>query len=441
MKKSYQAAEIALEKAIPAAQSDPLRPHYHFGPPAHWMNDPNGTIFIDGEYHLFYQFNPYAPRWGQIHWGHSKSSDLAHWEHLPIALTPAYEQGEQHCFSGCCVNDNGTPTIFYTSIGGRLGLANVWRGAQQWKARGDPALIHWQRGQDNPFVSQALHPRKVYHWRDPYIWRNNHEWRMVLAGKYLGDKGGSVFMYSSPDLEAWKFHGAIFKHKTRGVECPNLLEFGERTALIVSPYAQVQYALGKLENDRFKAERWLTLDHGKDFYATNTFIDNDDGYKLAGWIKVRGNGAWQGCLSLPRHITVAEDGLRIAPAAGLRSLRKNRIDWRETIAGNALEVKMTFPTDAKSPVGLILEDDERAYPVTIDTVSGEMCVLDERTRLERFDPAETLHLHVFIDRSVVEVFINERESLSTWVRPTLTKNSAWRIRLRTPALDLEAWGL
>lgn len=198
MKKSYQAAEIALEKAIPAAQSDPLRPHYHFGPPAHWMNDPNGTIFIDGEYHLFYQFNPYAPRWGQIHWGHSKSSDLAHWEHLPIALTPAYEQGEQHCFSGCCVNDNGTPTIFYTSIGGRLGLANVWRGAQQWKARGDPALIHWQRGQDNPFVSQALHPRKVYHWRDPYIWRNNHEWRMVLAGKYLGDKGGSVFMYSSP---------------------------------------------------------------------------------------------------------------------------------------------------------------------------------------------------------------------------------------------------
>ena len=317
-----------------------MRPRYHFAPPARWMNDPNGTIFINGEYHLFYQLNPYAAQWGEIHWGHAKSIDLVHWEHLPIALAPAYELGEQHCFSGCCVNDNGVPVIFYTSIGGLLGLANAWRGAQQWKASGNSTLTHWHRAEDNPFVDQSLHPRKIYDWRDPYIWKDDSQWRMVIAGKYFGDLGGSVFMYSSPDLQTWDFNGTIFKHKTRGAECPNMLKFGERYVLIISPFSQVQYALGKLENNKFVPDQWLTLDHGKDFYATNTFIDGDEGYKMVGWLKVPGNGTWHGCLSLPRHVTLNHSAeLRIVPAASLQSLRMKSIQFdNSNLVGNSLEI-------------------------------------------------------------------------------------------------------
>lgn len=442
MKKS---PETALASAIPAAQADPLRPRYHFAAPAQWMNDPNGTIFINGEYHLFYQLNPYAPHWGDIHWGHAKSRDLAHWEHLPIALTPDYDLDEHHCFSGCCVDDGGTPVIFYTSIGGILGLANVWRGAQQWKARGDATLTHWQRAADNPIVQQCQHPRKVYDWRDPYIWKDGDEWRMVLAGKHFGDLGGSVYLYRSPDLATWEFVSQMYRHETKGQECPNMLKFGDRYVLVVSPFSQVQYAFGKLENDQFLPEAWLTFDHGKDFYATNTFIDGDEGYKLVGWIKVPGNGAWHGCLSLPRHVTLTDDGLRIGPAAGLQSLRTESIRWDGSapVSGNSLEVRATFAagSGSGSALGFVLQDDEREYPVTVDPASGEIHVLNEKRKLERFDPSGPLDLHVFIDHSVVEVFVNERESLSTWLRPALTDKGAWRVRLQSPASQLEAWRL
>jgi beta-fructofuranosidase len=442
--RSHNTAQEALEKAIPAAQADPLRPRYHFSAPAQWMNDPNGTLFINGEYHLFYQLNPYGPRWGEIHWGHAKSTDLAHWEHQPIALTPDYEKDEHHCFSGCCVNDNGAPVIFYTSIGGLLGLANVWRGAQQWKAHGDATLTHWQRAENNPFVNQSLHDRKIYDWRDPYIWKDDNEWRLVLAGKHFGDKGGSVYMYASPDLKSWSFNGAIFKHNTKGVECPNMLKFGERYALIVSPYSQVQYAIGKLDNNKFIPEQWFTLDHGKDFYATNTFIDKEEGYKLVGWIKVPGNGAWNGCLSLPRHIMLTDsDKLHITPAGSLQSLRKRIVNWDGSAGatGNCIEIKATFPAGSTSTVGLILKDDEHEYPLTVDFANGELNVLNEKCKLERFDPAEPLNLHIFIDHSVVEVFVNDCESLSTWLRPALANQGTWRIRLLSTAKKIEAWEL
>jgi beta-fructofuranosidase len=223
-----------------------------------------------------------------------------------------------------------------------------------------------------------------------------------------------------------------------------MLKFGERYMLVISPYSQVQYAIGKLENDKFISEQWQTLDHGKDFYATNTFTDADEGYKLVGWIKVHGNDAWSGCLSLPRHVTLNASGeVCLVPAAGLQSLRTKPIDWADSasIAGNCLEIKATFPSNPNATSGLLLQDDERDYPLTVDFSTGELQALNEKRKLERFDPSEPLNLHIFIDHSVVEVFVNERESLATWVRPALAKDGAWRVRPTSPVRQLEAWQL
>src|SRR5262245_20696977 len=94
-------AITSASNAVARASADPARPVCHFRPPANWMNDPNGLIQHRGWYQLFYQHNPYGDQWGHMHWGHARSRDLIHWEHLPIALWPSKEAGEEHVFSGC----------------------------------------------------------------------------------------------------------------------------------------------------------------------------------------------------------------------------------------------------------------------------------------------------------------------------------------------------
>ena len=134
----------SVQAAAPRAQADPLRPIYHFLPPAQWMNDPNAPIYHGGWYHLFYQFNPYGDEWGNMHWGHARSRDLVHWEHLPIALAPSYEAGEEHVFSGCAaVNGQGEPLLLYTSV--KAGTRDQRAPNEQSAARPlDAAWLTWE---------------------------------------------------------------------------------------------------------------------------------------------------------------------------------------------------------------------------------------------------------------------------------------------------------
>ena len=165
--KDLQDAKKSIEQSRKIAEKCPYRPKYHFLPKANWMNDPNGPIFYKGEFHLFYQHNPYGEQWGNIHWGHAKSKDLVHWQHLPIALIPNHELGEEHCFSGCCVNNDGTPSIIYTSIGPER-LPST--GAEQWMATSSDDMITWQKSPHNPLMTIDIHgDLDIREWRDPYI--------------------------------------------------------------------------------------------------------------------------------------------------------------------------------------------------------------------------------------------------------------------------------
>ena len=116
MTDNLRKSRLAVKDSLKSIIKTPWRPLFHFHSPINWMNDPNGLIFKNDKFHVYYQYNPYGKEWGNIHWGHAISQDLVYWEHRPIAMAPEPELNEKHCFSGCCVLYNNKPTFFYTSI-------------------------------------------------------------------------------------------------------------------------------------------------------------------------------------------------------------------------------------------------------------------------------------------------------------------------------------
>ena len=446
MKNQIQKATKALQKNIPAARENPFRPRYHFLPPANWMNDPNGTIFYNGEYHLFYQHNPYKPRWGRIHWGHAKSKDLVHWEHLPIALAPATGLKELHCYSGCCIiAPDGTPTIFYTSVSAKSYATGARRHAQQWAASGDSDLMVWKKHSENPVLdSEVHHPGgRLRNWRDPYIWKEEGDWYMVIAGHFKGEDYSIVLLYKSVDLEDWQYSGRLYEGENiqgKTWECPNYFNLGSRYILIISPIGQVIYSLGEFQGGKHKADAWQVFDHGKKFYATNTYLDDQGRTIVVGWVKVDGKGAWAGCLSLPRELKLdGNDRILISPVSELEGLRGKHRRFERTLDtsidmagtapyfGDCVEIRAKYNLTAAESVGFKLIDDQGEMQIGYDFGSQTLTAIGESAKMQFPLEAALLDLHIFIDKSVIEIFINGRETFTTIFYPKLNEYNNMKI--------------
>ncbi|QHT62827.1 glycoside hydrolase family 32 protein [Paenibacillus lycopersici] len=432
------------------------RPTYHFMPERNWMNDPNGTIFYEGHYHLFYQYNPYGDQWGTIHWGHARSADLVHWEHLPIALYPSNELGEVHCFSGCAVYDGAEPRIFYTSIGD--GERNAATGAEQWTATSADGLLTWTKHPDNPVLTSDLHGGlDIREWRDPFVWRQGQEWLMVTGGAYEGK--GCVTIYKSADLLRWTFLN--FLHIDPEValcECPLVYRQDDRYALIYSPGGIVKYLTGTMSADyRLVPDAQGIVDHaGWDgYYAPNLLIDDRNRCILFGWMPDAARGefqdaaGWSGVQALPREMAITASGkLAMRPVPELRELRGRHSGQDELvreggqrIAGaqsKAVELIAEFDlAGAAAPfgIGVLRSEDGReqtrivvdpaAGGITIDRSESSLSPLPHKTPIAGGFEAENgrLKLHIFVDRTTVEVFANETACLSARVYPMLEQDA------------------
>ncbi len=444
MQPKIKKAARAIQKSITKAQSDPHRPRYHFLPPANWMSDPNGTIYHNGEYHLFYQFNPAKSKWGNLHWGHAKSKDLVHWEHLPIALAPNGFPGELHCYSGCCiVADDGSPTIFYTSMNVKSRLPGAKRFSQQWMAIGNPDLVTWEKHAANPILSEAIHGEQIpQHWRDPYIWKEDNRWLMVLCGQFPRESYGSVFLYQSENLKDWKYINRLVqgtKTQGKGWECPNYFRLGEKYVLVLSPYGPVIYSVGDFDGKQHHSDRWSIFDHGKNFYATNTYIDDQGRTILVGWVKAKGNG-WAGCLSLPREVNLNDDNqLTVKPIPELEKLRQSHQEYKRKleavtenagtapIYGERVEIKAVFQMQEAESFGFKLIDDEFEHELAFDFQTHRLQLGDDYADLQFTRDSDQIELHIFVDYSVIEIFINEREAFTTLFYPKLAETHALKI--------------
>jgi beta-fructofuranosidase len=423
------------------------------------MNDPNGPIEYKGTYHLFYQFNPYGDSWGNMHWGHARSKDLMHWEQLPIALWPSKEKGEDHVFSGCAtIGPDGKPILFYTSIG----RDKVAGDSDQWAAvPADDDLITWKKHPENPLLTKKLHgDTTVQDWRDPYVFKDGGRTFMVVGGGIGNgtDRRGVVNLYESksPELTDWTYRGVLWKHpELPNIECPNFFKLGDRYVLIISPHGKVQTFVGSFDPEagRFTSERQAILDEGQ-LYAPNVFFDKNGRALLWGWLNgFKPGSGWNGCMTLPRVLSLGPDHeLLQAPAPEVANLRGAHLElsrWKLDEQGHALEGPKSDSVEilaefvpGDEPCGFdlrVADDGTRGTPVSFDGRS--LTIAGQRFPFSLREGEQTIKLHVFLDRSVLEVFANDRFAAAVTIQPPATwlRNLAAVPEGRKSLKRLDAW--
>ncbi|MGX9347749.1 glycoside hydrolase family 32 protein [Microbacterium sp. KNMS] len=328
-------------------------PRLHPRPARGWVNDPNGILFTEGRWHLFFQYNPDSARHERICWGHVSSPDLLRWDEHPIALRPQ-EGGPDAagCFSGVGALDDGVPTAIYSGVVGFDGRSEVViaRGssdAETWEQTGHVAA----RMPADPAITMV---------RDPFLFELGGR-RWALQGSGLAGDRGALLLYAADDLDAWEEHGFLLTSDDEvaaqlpaceGWECPQLVRSGDDWVVLVSlwrdgqPHLGVGYIIGALDIDSasglpaFRGRASGILDEGAAFYAPQAVQDErGDRVLLWGWAQeVAEDGArartqedsdaqgWSGLLTFPRELSVRGDDVELAPARELDALRAQEVD-------------------------------------------------------------------------------------------------------------------
>jgi beta-fructofuranosidase len=428
-------ATAAMEAAVPRAQADPAHPVFHITSPAQWMNDPNGPIFYKGYYHLFYQLTPFSDESGIKYWGHVRSRDLVKWEPLPIALWPSTELGEESIWSGgCTINGNGQPMAFYTSIGRGK---SPFDQAVQWAATSDDDLMTWQKSPANPVLSEAVNGgTKIYDWRDPFVFHDGQKTFLVAGGHLAKNGEAAVNIYEAKNigLTQWIYRGVLFHvPDAPTAECPNFFRLGNEWVLFVSPYGRVQYFTGHFDEAacRFYPQTQGFLDYGSSFYAPNTMQVPDGRRIVWGWLNgFPGGHGWNGCLSLPRQLSLSRDGqLRQSPAPQLAKLRGEPVTWHDahldngdqTFAlpkTNTLEISAVIDLQTAKGVELQIQNGTKDLAgITVSFDGAQLQVLDAKAPLPLKPGEHKLDLRIFMDRSVLEVFANDMVCITKIIPP------------------------
>ncbi|MHB0938604.1 MAG: glycoside hydrolase family 32 protein [Armatimonadota bacterium] len=449
---------------------DPHRPRYHFLPPAEWMNDPNGPIFWRGEYHLFYQYGPLPENWDLKYWGHAVSGDLVHWRELPIALEPTPGGPDKDgVWSGCAVDDGGVLTLIYTGVFPEVQCVAASRDG-----------VTFEKYAGNPVIAGPPEGMQVTGFRDPCAWREDDGWYLVI-GSGITDVGGAVLLYRSQDLRQWEYlHPlCVGKQEETGAmwECPDFFPLDNRHVLFFSPYGLPTYLTGGYADHRFTPRAGGgKLDYGRHFYAPNSFLDGQGRRILWGWCwEGRTNEAqraagWAGVMSLPRVLTLDGDRLRQAPAPEVETLRgSEHLHVYETLLASRLEIKLDpIPGDAVElhvlldpgtarEVGLSLRrspDGEEETRLVFTRETGMLGIDRTKSSLDpaqnrgfhdgpvHLAPGEPLDLRLFIDRSLLEVFANERTCLTSRIYATRADSLGISLFAEDGAarlLSLDAW--
>ncbi len=427
-------------------EKDNRRPRFHFTPSSGWLNDPNGLAHWNGLYHLFYQYNPFEPVWGPMHWGHAVSRDLIRWKHLPIFLFPdngKHDGDETGSFSGSAYPDDDRLVVMYT---------------KNWDPRFHPEktpqsqhVVLTYDGIDHKAVSGSavVEPGKdslPYDFRDPKIYKEEDGLWAAVVGGSLHNRG-RILLYRSEDLANWYLASVLYtcdEDWARMVECPELLKLDGKYLVLISlihyigevPTYHAFHMIGKIINDVFHPEIIDKTDFGDDFYAAQTFVDESGRRILIAWTKAYPDHNttidrnWAGIHTIPRQLSLNDEGrLKMEPVHEVRSLRtdsdpqivanKLRVTSESEsfeLPSDSFELKIRFrPEDLKKGFELMVGSpqefgehvsfgfsSERRFFIRVSTVTRSDSSYHETLPLD--DSKDTIDLHVFFDRSIIEVF-------------------------------------
>ena len=436
------------------------RPQFHFSPKRNWMNDPNGLIRIGDTYHLYFQYNPHGNEWGHMNWGHAVSSDLIHWEEKPIAI----KEKNHMIFSGTTAVDMDKQTLIaaFTSFEYNIDKKGKLHAKAQHQS------IAKSRDGGNSFVEISENPVLDIgstEFRDPKLFFDNRtqKWNMLVS---LATEHKIAF-YQSLDLINWDKTGEFGPlGNTDAVwECPDLFELVhndskmKKWVLTVSAghpekgHLGMQYFIGEFDGTHFKAEDTdypLYLDYGKDFYAGITFANTGQKHcaTMMAWLGSHIYSAhtptspWRGAMSLPRDLCLAKSKKEwslksMPPYRYLDALfeetwirQKLRL-FNETkelsFSAKSFAAKLNVMNAGANAVGIqVLKSKNHETIIGIDFKKGQIYI-DRRnaspSTLNELYPSrdsapfnpnkDTVTLDVFVDHSIVEIFINNGEGTLT----------------------------
>lgn len=453
------------------------RPAYHFSPDSNWINDPNGLVFHNGEYHLFYQYNPFGNKWGHMSWGHSISNDFINWKTLPVAL---YEEKNfkdndtAMIFSGSAVMDKNNTSGFgtkenppmvaiYTSFvhSGKI------PGTEDYKAVAQSQSIAysidngrtWTKYADNPVLD--IHSKD---YRDPKVfwYEPQQKWVLILV---KSDKH-EVWLYESKDLKKWDFMSSWGNAGNTATvwECPDLFQLPvtgsaeKKWVMLVSAghqqenYVGMQYFVGDFDGKKFTpVKEYLQpvyLDYGKDYYAAVSYNNIPDNRRItAAWASnwkyardIPTGDNWRGVYTIPRELSLVKAGddykLLQQPVAELKKLRKEistagEVALHSSIAeeykGDNYEMEFYLePGEAKKSGIKIFKGEKEETLIYYNSASGQVefdRTASGNTGFNKLFPSvekapvslkdNRLKIRLLVDKCIVEVFINDGEAVIT----------------------------
>jgi beta-fructofuranosidase len=430
---------------------DPHRPGYHFvipegrGAPF----DPNGAIFWKGRYHLFYihlQVRGFC-------WGHVSSTDLVHWRHHPTSLFPEIGDVDKGMFSGACfINKKGEATMLYHGVGAGNCIATS----------SDDLLDVWTKLPSNPIVPKTTTKDPYAPGAAPYASWDPHGWREGDT-YYAIFGGGRPAIFKADRIDAWAYVGDLMGQAVEGVDiredvsCPDFFKLGDKYMLLcISHRLGCSYYLGDWKNEQFFPEFYERMSWvDGEYFAPESMLDDKGRRIMWAWVndgrdkQTQINSGWTGTMGLPRQLWLGEDGmLRMRPVEELENLRYNGRQQSDIsikadsdvllpdVQGNSLELSLEiFPHNTKQ-VGLKVccsPDGKEETVIYYDAIENKIKIDTRKSSLGEgkktveaapfeLEKSESLQLRVFIDKSIIEVYANERQALSRRIYPTLPES-------------------